>query len=241
MIVSPSLYVHSVLIAETDNRTMHIPVSLRIPRENKTVETKGLIDCAAGGRFIDQNFVRRNNLPTYRLPKPIRVYNVDGTLNKKGTIQSYVSLPVSIHGRTRNLRLYVCGLGRQTMILGMPWLRQNNPIIDWRMGTLEWRKLSFQDLHSGRPAKPPPRAVPEQTTIQVLLIKEDDLEPEPIWINAKMTTSQLLAAADYEKRNQKPLEELVPKQYHEYLHLFKMDILSLKRTPYKINTWIYKM
>ena len=40
---------------------------------------------------------------------------------------------------------------------------------------------------------------------------------------AKMTTLQLLAAADYEKRNQKPLEELVPEQYHEYLHLFKEE------------------
>ena len=48
----------------------------------------------AGGRFIDQNFVRRKKISTQLLHKPIPVYNVDGTPNKKGTIREFVCIPV---------------------------------------------------------------------------------------------------------------------------------------------------
>ena len=53
---------------------------------NKNVETKALLDTGAGGKFIDQNFVLRNSIRTYKLAKPITIYNVDGTENKTGTI-----------------------------------------------------------------------------------------------------------------------------------------------------------
>ena len=54
----------------------------------KTVET--LIDCGAGGLFIDQNFSKKFKVE--HLKKPIRAFNIDGTENKKGTIKSYVDL-----------------------------------------------------------------------------------------------------------------------------------------------------
>lgn len=57
MIVSPRFDIHSVLVAETDNKTMHIPISMQLPGVNQNVKTKALINSAARGRFIDQNFV----------------------------------------------------------------------------------------------------------------------------------------------------------------------------------------
>ncbi|TPG34117.1 retroviral-like aspartic protease, partial [Roseomonas nepalensis] len=114
---------------------MHVPI--QITSRGKSVETRALIDCGAGGKFIDQEFVRQHHLPTRRLFKPIRALNVDGTPNKNGIIRTYTLLPVKVHGRTCTHRLYICGLGQQTIILGMPWLRETNPIIDWKRGTLE--------------------------------------------------------------------------------------------------------
>ena len=67
------------------------------------------------------------------LKEPIWVYNVDGTLNKRGTIRHYVDL--KIDGRTQKERLLVTGLGKHRIILGLPWLHETNPIIDWRKGT----------------------------------------------------------------------------------------------------------
>ena len=66
--VSPTLDVCSVLIAETDNRSMKVPVTL--VDSFREIETRGLIDCAAGGKFIDQDFVRKHHLPTKKLREP---------------------------------------------------------------------------------------------------------------------------------------------------------------------------
>ena len=80
--VSPFLHIHSVLAAQVLNKnSLFIPVGLE--SERKTVETLGLIDSGAGGKFIDQNFAKEEGLETKDLEKPLMVYNVDRTLNKK--------------------------------------------------------------------------------------------------------------------------------------------------------------
>jgi hypothetical protein len=67
------------------------------------------------------------------------VYNVDETKNKKGTIQFKVDLLLEVNRRKFGTELLVTGLGRQKVILGCPWLTEQNPIIYWKKGTLEWR------------------------------------------------------------------------------------------------------
>ena len=101
---------------------------------------EGFLDSGAGGKFIDQNYVRAKRLEKEALFEPIKVYNVDGTPNKRGTITHYVDLDIEIHGRKRKERLLVTGLGKHKVILGLPWLRKANPIIDWEKGTLQWRQ-----------------------------------------------------------------------------------------------------
>ena len=89
--VTPLISILNVIVAEIENKTMSIPVLL-LSKQNgkKNVKTKALLDTGAGGKFIDQNFVLRNNLRTHKLAKPITVYNVDGMENKTGTITQYV-------------------------------------------------------------------------------------------------------------------------------------------------------
>ncbi|KAF9470734.1 hypothetical protein BDN70DRAFT_762418, partial [Pholiota conissans] len=55
-------------------------------KHNQIVETTALLDTGAGGKFIDQNYARKMGFPTRTLEKSVQVRNVDGTLNKKGTI-----------------------------------------------------------------------------------------------------------------------------------------------------------
>ena len=69
--------------------------------EWKTVEIKtieALLDSGASGKFIDQNFSKNMKIEQQNLEKLIKVYNVDGTLNKQGTIRKYVNLNLEIHG-----------------------------------------------------------------------------------------------------------------------------------------------
>ena len=105
-----------------------------------------MIDCGAGGVFIDQNFAK--NFEQRKLDHPLTAKNVDGTINKKGTIENYVDLEFEIDSRKFKERFYVTGLGRQKIILGFPWLKKYNPTIDWKTGKIKWKKylLTFQQL-----------------------------------------------------------------------------------------------
>ena len=118
-----------------------LSIPLKIKTESKIVENQALLDSGAGGEFIDQNYAKTLDLSLKNLDKPIPAINVDGTLNKKGTIKHYVNLELGIFGRLQTIRLLVTGLGKQKILLGFPWLQKNNPIIDWQTGTFQWRPI----------------------------------------------------------------------------------------------------
>ena len=120
---------------------MTIPIAISSEKngEKRIAETKALLDTGAGGKFIDQNYVREQELETKDLQFPIKVYNVDGTPNKKGTITKYVNLKMKINGRIRSTNLLATGLGKQKIILGYPWFKKENPDINWIERTLTWR------------------------------------------------------------------------------------------------------
>ena len=106
----------------------------------QNVETLGLIDSGAGGKFIDQNYAKTSGFEIFKLDSPLRAFNVDGTENKKGTIKTYVKLDLEINGRKNTTELLVTGLGKERIILGFPWLNENNPDINWRSGQFTWRE-----------------------------------------------------------------------------------------------------
>ena len=87
-----------------------------------------MINCGAGGAFIDQNFA--NKFEQRKLDCPLIAKNVDGMINKKGTIKKYVDLEFKIDSRKFKEQFYVTGLGKQKIILGFPWLQKHNPKID---------------------------------------------------------------------------------------------------------------
>ena len=128
--------ISSVLLADTRELSMRIPISAKVGE--RTVETKALIDCGAQGCFLDQDFVKKHQIPTFPLSKPIPANNVDGTLNKKGDILEATWLEVNLKGRTERIRFLISGLGKDHLILGMTWLKRTNPDIDWNKGTVRF-------------------------------------------------------------------------------------------------------
>ena len=100
---------------------------------------KTLLDCRAGGIFLDQNFAWKHNLKTMKLEQPIRAQNVDRTGNKQRTICFYTDLNIKISDQIFQERFYITGLGNQKVIFGLSWLRKHNPEINWEKGTVAWR------------------------------------------------------------------------------------------------------
>jgi len=62
---------------------------------------------------------------------------VDGTMNENGLIRLTVSLTMRIGDKDKRRNFYVIQCRNEDVILGLPWLREANPIIDWASGTVE--------------------------------------------------------------------------------------------------------
>lgn len=150
---------------------MHIQITL-----DQTVETPALIDSGAGGMFIDEQFARMHNIPLTPLISPIPVYNVDGTQNKQGAITHYTWRNLSVAGTTHRTRLLATSLGKETLILGLPWLRRTNAQINWQSG-----RIAFEDpIPVPTISKRPPATVEE--------VSEAPRDPTP----CIATTSQFI-------------------------------------------------
>ena len=137
MSISPSLTIHSVTVGLVERNTLFIPIEIRTQKNGKSVE-KAMIDSGAGGKFIDQNFARNSRMKIQNLDEPLKALNVDGTENKRGTIRQYVDLEFAINGKPQTQRLLLTGLGKQKIILGFPWLHEQNPQINWKTGEFKW-------------------------------------------------------------------------------------------------------
>ena len=138
MLTSPCVDIYSIN-AVNDLNSLYLSINILHNEKDKMIEMKTLLDCRAGGIFLDQNFARKHNLRTTKLKQPIRAQNMDGTNNKQGTIQFYTDLNIRISDQTFLERFYITGLGNQKVILGLPWFRKHNPKIDWEKGMVAWR------------------------------------------------------------------------------------------------------
>ena len=139
MSVSPSLDICSVTTAVINSNKLSILIWIE-GTEERSIETLGLIDSGAGGKFIDQNYAKRMGFKTHKLEKPLQAYNRDGTENKWGMIKYYVNLNLEINGRKMTMELLVTGLRKERIILGFPWLQDQNPDINWKTGKFSWRE-----------------------------------------------------------------------------------------------------
>jgi len=77
---------------ELDVKCIMLPIHLKTTDTMEETSTEAMVDTGATGDFIDQDFIAQVKLPTCKLSQPIPVYNVDGTLNKAGSIREVVDM-----------------------------------------------------------------------------------------------------------------------------------------------------
>ena len=83
---------------------------------------------------MDQRMVKRLGIGLRPMKEPRRVFNVDGTENKHGTLTHYTLLRVKKGDKNLLQQFYVTSLGADCAIFGYPWLRDFNPNVDWGTG-----------------------------------------------------------------------------------------------------------
>ncbi|QRW21227.1 Transposon Ty3-G Gag-Pol polyprotein [Rhizoctonia solani] len=97
---------------------------------------KTLIDSGATSNFISLALVKKLKIPKTLLENPQVVRMLDSTISQTGCIWHQVQLAVLANSHPHSIPFLVCPIGNTPAILGMTWLTQESPLIDWSLGTI---------------------------------------------------------------------------------------------------------
>ena len=118
-----------------------IVVPVQLCKKSQKIAAKALVDSGATNSLIHQDFVKTHQLPTQPLNPPIKIMNIDGSINQAGLITQQVIIPMILEGKDKRshlerIILLVTDTGSDNLVLGMNWIQQHNPEIDWKDKTL---------------------------------------------------------------------------------------------------------
>ena len=78
-----------------------------------------------------------HQINTQKIFQPIAMFNVDRTANEASQISEAVDVILQYKTYSEQMLLVVSGLGKQDLILGLPWLKDHNLEVNWEKGEVE--------------------------------------------------------------------------------------------------------
>jgi len=123
-------------------------------QEGITVEA--LLDSGATGLVMSSEFARKQGFKLKKLDRPMYVRNVDGSLNKEGSIEHTVEVNIYHQGYRERTEIDVIGGQKWIVILGMLWLAHHNPEIDWKTGEVKMTRCPEKCGKQWRPKQEKP-------------------------------------------------------------------------------------
>ena len=118
---------------------MRVPVSIRT--RYFMADKKALVDSGAMDNFIHPAFAKRMGVTMTPLEKPKRIYNIDNTTNKLGSITHSLELKVVTKGTEKVMQFLVTDIGNEDILLGYPWLATFEPKFEWKDAIIETEAL----------------------------------------------------------------------------------------------------
>ena len=103
-----------------------------------------LVDSGATKNFISHNMWFSMGIGRRPTTRPMTVYNVDGSENKQGKITHYCWLQVIFQEHSWLQKFFIASLGKDSIILGYPFLYVFNPMMNWQKGVLSEGEVSIQ-------------------------------------------------------------------------------------------------
>lgn len=130
------LYSVSALQDDLSEQRIILDCIVNSQYHSNSYSSQALIDSGCQINGIDSQFAKLCNLDFTKLDRPLNVTTVDGSPIHGGQITHFVKVKLSINSHVESLDLLVTTFAKQDIILGVPWLRTHNPIIDWAKNEL---------------------------------------------------------------------------------------------------------
>ncbi|KAM4063982.1 reverse transcriptase (RNA-dependent DNA polymerase) [Hirsutella rhossiliensis] len=116
-----------------------------------------LLDCGAMGNYVSPRVINRYRLPWRHKKDPYELTNIEGEAfnYNNGIIDMEIDhLDINIQGHDERVDFDIMDIGEHDLVLGLPWLQESNPLINWKTGQLRWNEdASFQDQQIWEKAK----------------------------------------------------------------------------------------
>lgn len=130
----------------------------------KFILVHALVDSGASCSFIDKKYVQDNGLPFVMKKGRVSALVADGRSVESGAI-THETEPITVQ-ITDHISTVVFNITQLTtltpVIIGLSWLTQHNPLIDWRARQLRWninlKCLQCRDSHALKKYRTPPVA-----------------------------------------------------------------------------------
>ena len=183
---------------------MKVPITIKTSYNMAKVPS--LVDSGATDNFIHPRTIRQLCLGTSLLDKPKKLFNVDDTQNKAGSVTRYVDLSATTNQKEQQMRFLVSDIGRESVILGYPWLAAFEPCFKWKEGTLypQYLPITCQSIRPKRQ-----KNQQEQRAIVAQLEEE--------------CTNRSIATELAIKAQSKPSKVELPKVYKRYTSVFSEE------------------
>ena len=195
---------------QSDN-AFEIKATLESP-SGETLDVITLLDSGCTRTTIDKRFAKEKVLKIYKLPVPIPVYNVDGSINSAGSIREFAIVKIRIGDHSEQITMAMSNLSTHSIFLRYDWLKKHNPQIDWKAKTLQFM---CENKHT------PGLLDPE--------IDNKEVKPKRLFMIdheyfKDLSTDVAIAAG--EQKQTKTFEEIISKVYHEYKDVFAKETFN---------------
>ena len=108
-------------------KTRAIHTGFKLLTMQQVTEEHTLLDSGASKNLIDKETWKTLGTRTFTLPKPITVYNVDGTENRQGKVTQYCWLKIRKGNEEHQTKFFIANMGEDRFVLGHPFLSAFNP------------------------------------------------------------------------------------------------------------------
>ena len=130
---SSSFMIAPVFTSGSGTNSIRLPILIQ-KQDGKIIGTNALIDSGAMGCFISKDTVQRLGLPIQKLDQTVRAQNMNGTLNKSGSVKYKTNIVLDYGGVREYQDLFILNCGKDKVILGLSQLWAINPEINWKDG-----------------------------------------------------------------------------------------------------------
>ena len=131
-LITTSTNGNNILSVSNFSLNEHLIIPVNISFNGITIYTHAMIDSGATGSFIDDSFIQNHKIPIVKKLIPIELNVIDGRPISSGKItHNTIKLQMYYSNHCENIILDITSLGKYPIILGIPWLKQHNPYIDW--------------------------------------------------------------------------------------------------------------